>query len=116
MYQAYHDKGFEVLGLSLVKSREEAEAYIEQENIPWPTMFSKSPAERFWRAPMAVYYGVTGIPLAILVDRDGKVVHMLARGENLERELRRLLGEPVARVQRSRDAFLQQVSNSPAGN
>jgi len=116
MYQAYHDKGFEVLGISLDKSREEAEAYIEQENIPWPTMFSKSPAERFWRAPMAVYYGVTGIPLAILVDRDGKVVHMLARGENLERELRRLLGEPVARVQRSRDAFLQQVSNSPAGN
>ncbi|NOZ40256.1 MAG: TlpA family protein disulfide reductase [Planctomycetes bacterium] len=116
MYQDYHDKGFEVLGISLDKSPEEAEAYIEQMKIPWPTMFSKNPAERFWKHPMAVYYGVTGIPLAILVDRDGKVVHLLARGENLSRELRRLLGEPVARSQQRTDALVQQVSNPPASN
>ncbi len=113
MYEAYHDKGFEVLGISLDKSPEKAEAYIEQMNIPWPTMFSKNPAERFWSHPMAVYYGVSGIPLAILVDREGKVVHMLAQGENLGRELRRLLGEPVARSQQRTDTLVQQVSNTP---
>lgn len=116
MYQAYHDKGFEVLGISLDEQAEQAETYIKQTKIPWPTMFSKNPAERGWRNPMAVYYGVSGIPLAILVDREGKVVHMLARGENLGRELRRLLGEPVARSQQRTDTFVQQVSNPPSGN
>ncbi len=116
MYEAYHDKGFEVLGISLDKSPEKAEAYIEQMNIPWPTMFSQNPAERWWKHPMAVYYGVSGIPLAILVDREGKVVHMTARGANLGRELRRLLGEPVARLQPQTDTLVRQVSNSPVGN
>jgi len=116
MYQAYHDKGFEVLGISLDDQREEAESYIEQTKIPWPTMFSENPAERGWKNPMAVYYGVSGIPLAILVDREGKVVHMLARGENLNRELRRLLGEPVARSQPQVETLVQQVSNLSPDN
>jgi len=116
MYRAYHDKGFEVLGISLDKTREEAESYIKQTNIPWPTMFSENPTERFWQHPMVVRYGINGIPRAILVDRDGKVVHMTARGENLGRELRRLLGEPVARAERTRDELVQQVSSPPAGN
>jgi len=116
MYHAYHDKGFEVLGISLDKTREEAESYIKQTEIPWPTLFSDNPAERFWQHPMVVRYGISGIPRAILVNREGKVVSMTARGENLGRELRRLLGEPVARVKRTREALVQQVSNLPTSN
>jgi len=113
MYHAYHDKGFEVLGISLDERREQAESYIKQTKIPWPSLFSEKPAERGWKNPMAVRYGITGIPRAILVDREGKVVHMTARGVNLGRELRRLLGEPVARSQRRTDTFVQQASNAP---
>jgi len=116
MYQAYHEKGFEVLGISLDKSPEDAESYIKQMGIPWPTLFSKHPEERGWNHPMAVNYGINGIPRAILVDRDGKVVHMNARGKNLGRELRRLLGEPVARTQLDSDSWVQQVSNPVLGN
>ncbi len=61
---------------------------------------------------MAVYYGVTGIPLAILIDRDGTVVSLLARGENLVRELRRLLGEPLAGAETVVDPLVQQVDTS----
>ncbi len=116
MYQAYHDKGFEVLGISLDERREQAESYIKQTNIPWKSMFSENAAKRVWNHPMAVRYGITGIPRAILVDREGKVVHMTARGANLGRELRRLLGEPVARSQPRTDALVQQASGSAAGN
>jgi len=108
MYHAYHDKGFEVLGISLDDRREQAESYIEQAKIPWPSLFSEKRAERGWRNPMAVRYGITGIPRAILVDREGKVVHMTARGPNLGRELRRLLGEPVARSQQRADTLVGQ--------
>ncbi|MGI9428323.1 MAG: TlpA family protein disulfide reductase [Bythopirellula sp.] len=116
MYRDYHDKGFEVLGISLDERREQAESYIRQEEIPWSTMFSDNPTERGWRHPMALRYGITGIPRAILVDREGKVVHMTARGANLGRELRRLLGEPVARANQSTQDFVQQVSNLTSEN
>lgn len=110
MYKAYHGKGFEVIGISLDESPEQAEAYIKQNQIPWPTLFSKNTAERVWKHPLVVRYGINGIPRAILVDRDGKVVHMSARGENLERELRRLLGEPLAGTSPRRDDLVQQTS------
>ncbi len=61
---------------------------------------------------MAVYYGVTGIPLAVLIDREGKVVSLMARDENLARELRRLLGEPLAQSQTGADPLVQLVDTS----
>ena len=61
---------------------------------------------------MALRYGITGIPQAILVDRDGTVIHMNARGKKLASELRRLLGEPVAKVPINPDSLVQQLSNS----
>lgn len=112
MYDAYHDKGFEVLGISLDNTPEDAESYIEQNKLPWPTMFSEKASEQGWRHPMAVRYGITGIPRAILIDREGKVVHMTARGPYLERELRRLLGEPVARSKPRNDDSIQRVNYS----
>ena len=112
MYRAYHEKGFEVLGISLDATPEDAESYISQNEIPWPTMFSMNEEERRWQQPMAVHYGVTGIPLAILVDRDGTVVSMNARGKELGIQLRKLLGEPVAQAKTVEDKLVQQVSDS----
>ena len=112
LYRAYHDKDFEVVGISLDDRREQAESYIEQYEVPWPNLFSENENERKWEHPMAVYYGITGIPLAILIDRDGTVVSMQARGEMLARELRRLLGEPLAQSQTVVDPQVQQVDTS----
>ena len=112
MYKAYHDKGFDVLGISLDEKAKQAESYIEQTKIPWPTMFSKDPEARVWQNPMAVRYGINGIPRAILVDRDGKVVNMNARGETLEKELRRLLGEPLAVKKEPAETEVKQASTA----
>ncbi|HYO25772.1 MAG TPA: hypothetical protein VEQ85_12585 [Lacipirellulaceae bacterium] len=38
---------------------------------------------------------MTGIPTAILIDQQGKVVHMEARDTALKDELQRLLGAPA---------------------
>ena len=43
---------------------------------------------------MAVKYGITGIPTAILVDQEGNVVSMQARGPRLGALLEKLLGKP----------------------
>jgi thiol-disulfide isomerase/thioredoxin len=96
MYSAYHDKGFDVVGISLDEKPEQAETYVKQTGIPWVTLFNQDETQRGWEHPLATYYGITGIPRAILVDQAGNVVSMRARGPNLERELRKLLGEPLA--------------------
>jgi thiol-disulfide isomerase/thioredoxin len=96
LYQAYHGKGFDVVGISLDDKPEDAQTYIQQTGIPWVTLFNQDPAQRGWEHPLATYYGITGIPRAILVDQAGNVVSMMARGKNLEIELRKLLGEPLA--------------------
>ena len=95
MYEAYHDKGFDVLGVSLDETPEAAKKYKAEMKLPWNSLFPTSEDERGWSNPLAKHYGIGGIPTAILVDKDGKVVHMNARGENLPAELQRLLGDPV---------------------
>jgi thiol-disulfide isomerase/thioredoxin len=95
MYAAYHDKGFEVLGVSLDSTTEKAEKYVDEMGIPWPSLFSPNEDERGWDNPLARYYGITGIPTAILVDQEGNVVHMDARGPHLRHALQELLGDPL---------------------
>jgi thiol-disulfide isomerase/thioredoxin len=95
MYEAYHDKGFEVLGVSLDETPEDAKNYKKEMKLPWDSLFPVSEDDRGWKNPLAKFYGIGGIPTAILVDKDGKVVHMNARGENLPAELKRLLGDPI---------------------
>ncbi len=107
LYQAYHEKGFEVLGISLDTQRSDAEAYIQQMQLPWATVFSEDKEQRGWEHPLAVYYGISGIPRAILVDQKGNVVHMEARGGQLARELRRLLGEPLAQSPGDEDLLVK---------
>jgi thiol-disulfide isomerase/thioredoxin len=95
MYEKYHDKGFEVLGVSLDRKPEDAKKYVAQNKLPWDSLFPANEEDRFWNHPLAKYYGIGGIPTAILVGKDGKVVNMNARDEVLRDELQRLLGEPV---------------------
>jgi hypothetical protein len=93
-YAAYKDKGFEVLGICLDDERAAAEACIEGAGISWPSLFSDDPEANGPNHPMATRYAVSTIPQAFLVDREGKVVSMAARGPMLEMQLGQLLGEP----------------------
>jgi thiol-disulfide isomerase/thioredoxin len=95
MYEAYHDKGFDVLGVSLDATPEAAEKYVAENKLPWSSIFPKNEDEREWSNPLVGYYGITGIPTAILVGKDGKVVNMNARGPVLGEELEKLLGPPA---------------------
>lgn len=91
-YEKYHDKGFDVLAISLDAERGDVETYMQQAGLPWSTLFHGEGDG--WAHPMAEKYGISGIPTAILVDQMGNVVNMQARGPQLAEELRRLLGPP----------------------
>ncbi|MCA9259018.1 MAG: TlpA family protein disulfide reductase [Planctomycetales bacterium] len=95
MYRAYHEKGFEVVGICLDDDATQAESFVQKRQLPWATLFSHNPEKQGWENPLAVEFGVTGIPFAILLDAEGKVVSMDARGPKLEKLLRRQLGNPI---------------------
>jgi peroxiredoxin len=92
-YELYHDKGFEVVGISLDEDPEKLSAFIEREELPWITLFeSGNQEQQGWKHPIARHYGVSGIPTAILVNQEGNVVSLNARGPELVDQLERLLG------------------------
>ena len=94
-YAVYHDKGFEVVGISLDTQKPKVEKFIKDKGIGWPTLFSEDSNANGWDHPLAAYYGIMSIPKAILVGKEGKVVSLNARGTELSRLLKESLGEPA---------------------
>jgi thiol-disulfide isomerase/thioredoxin len=92
-YEKYHDKGFEVVGVSLDQSGEDLQKFLETEKVTWPILFSKEKKDQYWNNPLAVYYGVNAIPCAILTNQKGEVISLQAHGEELSRTLEQLLGK-----------------------
>ncbi len=115
-YLKYHDKGFEVIGISLDEKRSDAEQYVAQTNIPWPSLFHESSDESGWQNPMAVKYGITGIPTAILIDQEGNVVSMQARGPRLAAALEQLLGKPTEEASSSVEVSDQPDQTAQSGS
>ncbi len=87
-YEWYHDKGFDVVGISLDNSRKQIEDFVAKEQLPWASIYEGGG----WNTPMALFYGITSMPRAILVDQEGKVLSMQTRGPTLGKLLAELLG------------------------
>ncbi len=92
-YRKYHDDGFEVIGVSLDTSREKLEKFVGERKVPWPQVFFDDEEKRGWASPLAREHGIRAIPATFLLDQEGKVAATDLRGEEVGREVARLLGE-----------------------
>ncbi len=90
-YRLYHDRGFEVVGISTDGDRQALEEFLAKEPLPWVILHEREPGATH---PMVTHYGVTGVPTALLVDKEGKVVSLRARGSELDKLLAQLIGLP----------------------
>ncbi|MGD9646875.1 MAG: peroxiredoxin family protein [Pirellulales bacterium] len=95
-YELYHDRGFDVVGISLDTDKDKLVKFIADNELPWACLYSDDPDNNGWKHPMAVHYGINGIPAVLLVDKEGKVVEMNARGSKLGEALERMLGPAAA--------------------
>ncbi len=89
-YEAWHERGFEVVGISLDRDRDALVEFIDENNLPWANLFHEAEGEPH---PLALKYEIQAIPSTFLVGSDGVVVAEDLRGEQLEEQLKRLLGE-----------------------
>jgi thiol-disulfide isomerase/thioredoxin len=95
-YKAYHDKGFEILGISLDDDKQTLESFVKEEDIAWKNLYDDKPEEKGFNNPMAVRLGILATPTALLINKDGVVASLQVRGPGLRKELEKLLGPPSA--------------------
>ena len=88
-YHKYHEKGFEVLGVSLDKGRDPWLGAIEKDGLIWHHVSDL----KGWGNDAAKLYGVTSIPHTVLLDKDGKIIARNLRGPSLDAKLVELFGE-----------------------
>ncbi|MCB9169741.1 MAG: TlpA family protein disulfide reductase [Flavobacteriales bacterium] len=88
VYERFHAKGFEILGVSLDRTHDAWVKAIEQDGLPWKHVSDLG----FWNNAAAQEYGVSSIPFTVLVDPDGKVIAKGLRGPALEQKLAEVLG------------------------
>jgi WD40 repeat protein/peroxiredoxin len=93
LYRLYHHRGFDVVGINLDEDKQKLNAYLQKQPLPWVVLHADGAG---WRHPMAAYYGVSRVPTMLLVDQEGKVVSIRARGQELDGLLEQLLGPPYA--------------------
>lgn len=86
VYEKFHDKGFEVISVSLDDKKANWTNAIQKHQIPWLHVSSL----KGWKCPVAKMYNVTGVPAMYLLDAEGRIVSDNARGEALEIEVSKL--------------------------
>jgi thiol-disulfide isomerase/thioredoxin len=78
-YERFHDKGLEIVGVSLDKDKASWLAAIEQTGQKWPQMSDL----KGWDCAGAQIYGIQSIPANVLIDEHGKIIARDLRGEDL---------------------------------
>ena len=82
-YKNYHDKGFEIVGLSFDREKEPWVAAITEWEMPWIHLSDL----KYWKSIASDVYEVNSIPDNLLIDPEGTVVARGLRGEDLEAKL-----------------------------
>lgn len=92
LYRKYHDQGFEIMGVSNDSDRRELLQFLkENPGIQWPQLFGPAFTAPHWHQ-LSARFGVNAIPTVYLIDRNGILRSMTARGE-LEQLVPELLAE-----------------------
>ncbi len=86
-YQKYHDKGFDIIGVSLDQDRNAWVGAIQKDGLPW----TQVSALQGWQDETAKLYAVRSIPSNFLLDKDGIIVGRNLRGDDLKKKLSELL-------------------------
>ena len=82
-YKKYHDKGFDIVGLSFDREKEPWVAAITEWEMPWIHLSDL----KYWKSVASDVYNVNSIPDNLLIDPEGTVVARGLRGEELEAKL-----------------------------
>ena len=87
-YKKYRDRGFEVYGVSLDRSRDKWLQGIEEDGLIWTQVSDL----KYWQSEAAKTYNINAIPASFLLDQEGKIIAKNLRGPLLHQKLEEILG------------------------
>lgn len=67
IYSLYNAKGLVLLNIDVMESREKASAFSKKYSLPFPTLLDGE-------GKVYQRYGVVGVPLKALIDRNGRII------------------------------------------
>ncbi len=88
LYNQYNDKGFEVFGVSLDRTKEAWIKAIEEDQLNWTQVSDL----KYFNSAAAALYQINAIPATYLLDPEGKIIAKDLRGQSLENKLREIFG------------------------
>lgn len=88
-YEKFHDKGFDIVGLSLDNKKEPWLKAVEDLKMPWTQLSDL----KGWQSIVTGVYKVWSIPDNLLIDPQGKIVARGLRGEGLHAKLAEIFGK-----------------------
>lgn len=89
IWKEYNKKGFDVLGVSLDRNKEDWVKAIKDDNLTWTHVSDL----KYWECEPAQLYAVTAIPSNFLLDGDGVIIGHNLRGEALAEKVKEILGD-----------------------
>lgn len=89
IYEKYHGKGLEILGVSLDEKEAAWKGAIERKGLTWKHVSSL----KGWKCPIAQRFKVTGIPRMYIIDAQGKIIAQDLRGEKLAQKMDELFSK-----------------------
>jgi thiol-disulfide isomerase/thioredoxin len=98
IYAKYRDQGVEFIGVSLDQPKEKGgldklKAFVKEKEIAWPQYYQGN----FWQSEFSTSWGINSIPCVFVVDTDGKLHSVNARGK-LEEMIPELLKKKAVPV------------------
>ena len=88
VFNEFNKKGFNVLGVSLDRTKEEWLKAIADDKLAWTHVSDL----QYWNSPVAQLYGVNAIPSNFLLDENGVIIGRNLRGEDLLNKVKEILG------------------------
>ena len=83
LYEKYHAKGFDIVGLSFDRERKNWVGAIKRKGLNWHHLSDL----KFWDTLAGRTYGINSIPATLLIGPDGKIVAADLHGEELAAKL-----------------------------
>lgn len=90
IYEEYHDKGLEIVSVSLDSQRTVLDAYLAKSPLPWPQICDG----KGWQAELAQRFHISSIPASFLIGKDGKVQATDLQGPSLSKAVETALNAP----------------------
>jgi thiol-disulfide isomerase/thioredoxin len=87
VYDRYHGRGLQVVGVNLDNERSELDEFLKQNKLTWPQIFEVGGMD----SRLAIEFGIISLPTMFLVDGDGKAVNVFVRTSDVEKQLEKLL-------------------------